>query len=208
MALETELPVSGFRKRLGSLWAIVAVSVIVLALAFYWGTAPKFDELTIKTNTNLRESLEVQTPTNDLSTRFLSEIMKRNTSSDPTDLAIGNNDIDHYQTLSSRVAFAEFRANAENFFGVVDNCPNCFEDVPDLNALSAEEIAFEEQWSRDLVEARDRASLLAEAFVSKVGNDFIVDEANEPLPLHMEEISLDVDASLTKLNHGEISHDE
>ena len=179
---------------------------MIVPASLPWGTAPKFDELTIKTNTNLRKSLEV-TPTDDLSTRFLNKTIKRDTSSDPTDLAIGNNDID-YQTLSSRAAFAEFRANAENFFEVVDNCPNCFEDVPDLNALSAEEIAFEEQWSRDLMGARNRASLLAEAFVSKVGNDFIVDKANEPLPLHVEEISLDVDASLAKLNPGEKQDDE
>ncbi len=208
MALGTELPVSEFRKRLRYLWAILAVSVIVLAVAFYWGTAPKVEEFTIKTNTNLRKSLEMQTPTNDRSTRFLGETIKRNTSSGPTNLAIGNNNIDHYQTLSSRTAFAEFRSNAENFFEVVDNCPNCFEDVPDLNALSAEEIAFEEQWSRDLTEARDRASLLAEAFVSKVGDDLIVDKANKPLPLYMEEISLDVEASLTKLIPRGVSNDE
>ena len=37
-----------------------------------------------------------------------------------------------------------------------------------------------------LTGARDRISLLAEAFVSKVGNDLILDKANEPLPLYME----------------------
>ena len=109
----------------------------------------------------------MQTPTDDLSTRFLNKTIKRDTSSDQpiSDWQ------QRYRPISDFVfqaAFAEFRANAENFFEVVDNCPNCFEDVPDLNALSAEEIAFEEQWSRDLMGARNRASLLAEAFVSKV----------------------------------------